>query len=75
MNSKDLVPLLAVYNKSTTEQTSMIKLDWITISLLTTFYYHSAGKGSEEKKIGKCATIMNKLVLGEFRIWSRDFMK
>ena len=27
MNSRDLVSLLAVYNKSTTEQTSMIKSD------------------------------------------------
>ena len=33
MNSGDLVPLLVVQNKSNTEQTSMIKSDWITTFL------------------------------------------
>ena len=52
MNSKDLVPLLIVYNKSTTEQTSMIKQIELQYFTLNTFQYHSFAKDQKRGNPG-----------------------
>ena len=52
MNSKDLVPLLIVYNKSTTEQTSMIKQIELQYFTLNTFQYHLFAKDQKRGNPG-----------------------
>ena len=64
MNSKDLEFLLAIYDKCTTEKTSMIKPDSVTILFYDTL---PVCEGSEKRTVGRCATIMNKPRVGRIQ--------